>query len=291
MVAQRLSRLLVLLLSQGILVACLPTDSADDSGHVHFTVEGDRYLRTPSTGLVTTDGWMLTFKKYFITLGDLMFRECDGFTDTSYLRVVELVRQEPQKVQDFYALGSCTPWFEIRIPFDDAALGKNVTAADRQQLIDSQSSVRIIGTATRGETSKSFSISMNVDVNLGDCKVKGKPYVLELDKKRERTLPMTIVSGAPFYDGNDISSAALRFDPFAAADDEYGNADDNITTWELARVPLFEIAKDGRYLVPGAVAAKVTNLLEFVRVALAERYIALPNGGSCVRTGGMGDFR
>jgi hypothetical protein len=131
---------------------------------------------------------------------------------------------------------------------------------------------------------------MNVDINLSDCQRDGETAYIALKAGDDKTFSLMVLGAAAFFTRSDTPNPLTRFDAFAAADDQFGNADGKVTNTELVATPLDAIKEGDNYSVPEYINHPVTNLLEFQRSVLAERYVVLAGNGTCSRSTGEGDF-
>jgi hypothetical protein len=92
-----------------------------------------------------------------------------------------------------------------------------------------------------------------------------------------------------FLDSTNLAAATLRFDALAAADNQYGDGDGEITLEELGRTPLAEIGMNGRYVeldtdvdAAGPGAIPWTTLEDFVYLGLFPKVARFEDTGTCV---------
>ncbi len=241
---------LLVLISLLLAAGCLPDDTRKPPGRLNVTLTSDYPLTDDAQGIDTADGWHIEYDRLLVTLGEVDLRgdDCTSYNDTDYARVFDARRTGSQKVSTPYALGSCGFRFRVRPPPQDSVLGAGVTQEDLAFLRaagsdgyaqESGSAVFVAGVATTAGASKRFAWSFRLGAQYNNCKLLADAGV-HLTSDDEQSLDIALASAVFFQHLPNEASAQLRFGPFAAADDTYGDADGRVTLAELTRVPLDE---------------------------------------------------
>ena len=242
----RVARYIIVLLAATTLPGCLPGDSRPEPGSLYVTAAA-----SPATteGLTTPDGWTVSFERLLAGIGSIQIEGegCNGYSEPRYTRLFDFAEPmpSPQKVAQAYGLGTCELGFELSPPQVDALLGQGVTAADlelmRVELKDAwirdpeQTSVRVIGTATRGSIVKQFEWVFRMEYDIERCAEgkdgqPGSTLVLEGGAEVSRTI---VIDAAELFRESADPEAPLRFDALAESD---ADADGVITLEELDKV-------------------------------------------------------
>jgi hypothetical protein len=231
-----LYRLLAPLATAGI--ACLPIDTRPPPGAVLVTVSSD----DTTAGFTTEDGWTVTYDTLLISLGNFGIAEgpCEQYAESHYVRILDLRRQEPQKLALLRALGHCPFIFELSSPPEDAVLGAGVTedmktfmrtAGSDPYVKNRGVALHLAGTATQGDSAVAFAWSFRENLAYGHL-------CGDLSFESEVTISLDIrVRTASLFDdpAAPAGSPVARFGPFAAAD---ADADGVVTLEELDAVPV-----------------------------------------------------
>ena len=226
------------LLLSTLLVGCLPEDTRDPPGMLTVTIRG---ADATVDGLTTSDGWRVTFDRVRVAVGapDLT-REgnCSPYSDGEYLRVIDGLRREPEKLGSVYGLGSCGLQLRAGNPGPEALLGAGVTEADvfamREpgsdgHVEDAGITFSVRGHAERGAERKTFDWSYRRRfLHYEGCKL---PQPLELTANASVVVEVRVHAAALFDDA---------FGPYALADE---NGDGAITLEELDRAPSADTTK------------------------------------------------
>jgi hypothetical protein len=216
-------------------------------------------------GFVTADGWRVTYRRFFVVLGEIELDgdDCDPYSERGYSRILDVTRVEPQRLSVAHGLGTCDFSFRVTVPRWNTILGagvpEDVALALRTPGSDAYAdeqgiSVLVEGTAEQlssGAQSpsarKRFTWAFRRFIEYDDCAFT-PPGGLEergvtLTASRPISIDLFVTGGALFVTGGappDPSSPAMfttAFEPFRAADDEHGDADGNVTLEELERTP------------------------------------------------------
>jgi hypothetical protein len=184
---------------------------------------------------VTEDGWRIRYDELYASIGNVMLDrvedgggECDQYTSTPYLRVIDLLG-EPSRLATLFARGPCTLRFELAGPHDfeiATEVDEAIVEAMRENasdpfVINESVALRVAGTAERASETVSFAWPFRQGFGFVPCApaalTKGESEVIELRAR----LPALFA---------DPSDGLTRFDPFAAAD---ADGDGEITFGEL----------------------------------------------------------
>ena len=252
---------------------CLPRDTRPVPGSLFVTATGGAPLLGGHAAALTADGWSVSYDRFLITLGgaSLGGDSCASYYDADYSRILDMQTKGPQKVGLVYALGPCDFGFRVSGPNALALLGQGVTDADKAfmgapgtdpYVKNRGISLHVEGHATKGTISKTFSWEFRQRVSYRKCSPMsagtpspdlassdagdaGGPPSFDLASGEAATVDLAIKGEALFLDSLDETRAALRFDTFARADDEYGNGDGEVTLAELGLVPIGDVTTGG----------------------------------------------
>ena len=244
--------LALLLALTATLESCLPPDDRPPPGHLLVTASPSPAVEE---GVVTVDGWHLTFQRVTAGIGRVSIGDC-AYVDSHYDRLLDVTRGGGQKVNEQFGLGACDFGFRVAVPQTDALLGAGMTEADRAVMrapgtdpyaTDAGVTVWIEGTASRAGETKGFRWLFRQPYRYESCEVEvnGSTLVgVNLVGNDRQTFDIRIAAERLFRDDIQEATAALRFDPFAAAD---ANGDGQITLEELGKVQLSKIRGPGPY--------------------------------------------
>jgi hypothetical protein len=257
MATRRLEVLMALLAALGGGASCLPADTRPPPGSILLMVAS-----ADEPEVTTADGWSITVDRLLLGMGqaDLANNECEDYTEGSYLRLLDGRRATEQKVNLVFGLGQCD--FSLRVvpPTSESLLGEGVSEADKELMKRPDGPLRNPGpgqgiavdfaaTATRGAETKHVHWRINQPTSFQCSRGAGTPSLpFELRSSDDHfTLHIALRGAALFGDDDTAASATLRFDPFAAADTVFGNADGDVTINELAGVSLNVARQFGPY--------------------------------------------
>lgn len=250
------------------LAGCLPSDTRPEPGTATLYALPDESLLY---GFMTEDGWQVTFDEFFISLGDgdLGGDACNQYSESDYLRILDMLRPGTQRLATLYALGNCEMSFRIRAPGRSALLGQGVeddiktfmrTTGSDGYVDDRGANLHVSGTAQGVEGTFRFTWTFRRDIEYTQC----GPVAFESGQSGE--IRIHVLGDALFR--TDGSSSPLRFGAYAAADN---NGDGDITLEELGAVP---IEGEGPF---GSLADRL-----YLKRAPAVAHL---DGASCVATG------
>lgn len=244
----------------GFAAGCLPSDDRPPPGSITFTVSPSDAVRS---GVVTEDGWTLSFSRLLIDIGRTGLGEgCAEYEEARYDRLLDVTKGSRQKLSLIYGLGQCDVRFRIGTPNTDTLLGVGVTQSDKALMgtygtdayARSTVSVLVEGHAVGNGADEKFSWAFRRGFRLTECRAAGDagavpPIVLQEHDTLSRDI--VIQGEALFRDGVD-PSAKLRFSPFADADRRFGNDDGVVDLDELAFVALASAVAPGGGLDGGS---------------------------------------
>jgi len=264
----------------------------------------------PST--TTVDGWSITVDRLMVGIGEAaLLHPCDEYSEAHYLRVLDGRLIRDQKLNIMYGLGQCNFGFQIISPLRDAVLGEGVTEADLERMASSASrqpgSVREDGiavdfaaTATRGGETMRVHWPFKQPTTYLPC-ARGtmkSPQTIALRSGEDLSFHIGL-RGVALFSDNDLflddagtpapATPALRFDPIAAADTTFGNADGEVTLDELDDVPIKFAQQFGPYLaLPGLGGSFAIKLGDYVHVVLSHRLVSFREDVTCATNIGSG---
>jgi hypothetical protein len=274
--------------------ACLPGDQRPPPGVVSVWLEGAEGLegRVP---LLTDDGWSITFERVLVASSGVIEQSdddatnadgslvCEIYYDTSMRAIYDLVVPGARPLGHVAGLGDCrfdTRWG--RFGFAADVLGPGVSLDDIQTIIAKLqgSGVRgvptlyVAGTASQGARQKTFAWPFSPRGIFGGCG-QGRGVLAfrrQLDASAAFDATVTVHPSWLFADMAYSSTARLRFDPLADADDR-GDGNGEVTRAELEKRPLLALTEasgayamplDGPPLIDADGAARAPTLLDFV---------------------------
>lgn len=238
-------------------IGCLTEDDRPPPGKMVFRGVADAALRD---GFSTEDGWTIRYERFIASLGHASPEECTMYSDSAYNRILDLRLEGPQHLSVIYALGPCQIDYELSSPNQDSLLGAGVPAEVRDFMRtpgsddiakDAGVSIHLRGVATKNGIEKRFEWIFRNRIDYTNCSqtVDGQLVQgIDLSEDEQVNQDLVVHGGALFQDHQKTTKALLVFDPFAAADDVYGDGDGNVTLDELGKVPLADIAIADRFV-------------------------------------------
>lgn len=210
---------------------CLPDDLRDTPGQVVVSLAP---ANLPSE-VHTADGWEISFDRFWASLGDVdrAMGDCAIYSDNHYVRVVDILRPESQRLATLYALGDCRFVVGIMAPRDNAILGAGLdeeamalmSAPGNDQFIENiGTAVHVAGTARQGERAITFAWFFRGGVP--------RPMCDSIDVRADDMLSIELRAepSALFRSRADSAETSLRFEELAAAD---ADGDGEVTLAEL----------------------------------------------------------
>lgn len=274
---------------------CLPGDTRPPPSEVLVRFVGSSLART---GLVTADGWALSFDQYLVSFGNPTLRGdgCNQYADAGYRRIFDATVVEPQKVGLDYGLGSCTVRTRLANPDGDSLLGIGVTEEqktfmrtpghDVYNADPAGISVYVKGRAEKSGVTKTFTFTWRTRrAQLQDCArtVGGPPDLLVLNGA-PTTVDFHVHPGAPFRAHLDPKKPELHFQPFAQADDD-GDKNGDVTLEELTAVPIEKLGLPSEDLVPpndaGVTTSPFKTFADYVWVGMFPQLVTYGPEGPC----------
>jgi hypothetical protein len=269
----RISKVLLLLATLPLSMACLPDDFRPPPGRIVVRVAGDDELHE---GLVATDGWDIAFERFELSLGQVWLdrapegARCDPYSESLYLRILDLLRPGPHTLSTLYARGDCAIRVQMRGPGTET---KTVLATDVDEEVerhfrtfdsdvlveDAPVALHVVGNASRSDAAVSFDWSFRQAFDYELCQS------IRFEGGTADIFDIVVHSRLLFRDRPDAENVELRFEHFAAAD---ANGDGDITLDELARAPA-----DG--------APEFETLAELLYFELAPRLLSFEGRPAC----------
>ncbi|MFO0639543.1 MAG: hypothetical protein U0183_10065 [Polyangiaceae bacterium] len=295
-------------LAFAVVAACVPADTRPVPSSVFLTVAASPVTRQ---GLVTEDGWTITFDKVLVGIGrSSISSSCVRYNEANYDRVLEVSRADPQKLSVLYGIGRCDVRFRVGTPSSEALLGEGTTDADAVKMRTRAADrwvnrggvgLEIAGVARRGAEEKRFDFVFRPQVRYSACAPfsdGGSSLIIGGDAGEEDIDAAIGDSGADAEPpppegigevlegeaaiGRELrieaetlfrpGGAGARFDPYAAADMD---GDGTVTLEELVRVPIAQV-RDGGVFEAGLVTRNDPNAPE--------------TGGRAVAIESLGDY-
>ena len=260
-----------------LLAAC----DGGGKGDVEMKTWGEEYIEDAIPASEFVDGWEIRYSKFLVNIGHVAITDAEGTTGAKMDGTIIFDHKLAGEKPVFTAEGlEAKPWEKVSydLPVADSAaeLSEGVTEADKALLVDNKASVYVIGSATKGATTKTFEWVFPVGTTYTECKgeLDGKETAGALvTNGGTDQIQLTIHGDHLFYDDLQSANALLRFDAIAAADD----GDGEVTLDELETVLLVDIP-EGSYGT-GSVDG-VNNLRQFV-TALSQTVGHFRGEGEC----------
>lgn len=278
--------------------SCLPADDRPPPGRLMVTVSPSPAAQH---GTVTADGWALVFRRVLLGIGRVSLGDdCVSYSEARYDRALDVTTVGVQKLSEQFGLGQCDVRFRISPPSADALLGVGVSDTDKTYMRTPGSdryvpvggvAVEVDGSASREATTITFRLVFRQTVRYENCGavVEGRTVPgVNLTGNETVTYDLRIEAERLFLDDVQDASAVLRFDPFAAADSTYGNADGIVDLEELSKIPIAQLRLSGSYGVGSADPSLITTLEDYVYLLLFATLPRYRDTGTCTPTIGGG---
>ena len=277
--------------------SCLPVDTRAPPASLLVTARGAAHVTAGIPATALEDGWAITFDRFLVTFGEIELQgdACTPYSDAGYSRIFNALTTVPQKVSILYALGTCT--FAARAGWADAdsPLATGVSDADSTLMHTAGNdgyagdgagiTAFVAGHADKGDVSKRFSWSFRArSVRYTDCTtaLDAKPWEVTLAGNQSYTMDFQFRGDVLFRDQIDATKAKLRFAPFAAADDAFGNKDGEVTLDELGAMSLADAGVTTDETTVGDAGAPDWKTFEdFVYLGLFPQIVGLNETGNC----------
>lgn len=231
------------------LICLLPACDAEKPGTLRIMMYGEDFIedRVPAEDVV--DGWEVVFSKFLVAAHDI---EADG-TALSGSYVLDL---RPSSGGEGHEVGVLelpsgavgTVGWRIAPASPDAT--GNASAADIAAMAENGTSIRAVGTATKGDVTIAFDWSFSTDTHYAACETTA-----DVPAAGEGISELTVHSDHLLYDDLDSEEPNVAFDLIASAD---ADGDGNVTADELAAV---DITAETRYQVG---SRDITDLWSFI---------------------------
>lgn len=229
-------------------------------GSLVFTTYGEDFIEKGIPAEDFEDGWSVTFSKFLVGIGEIKVVATDGTQGASLpeVKVWDVTRPGP------VVIGSASD--VVDQAFEDvsfAITGKNLvngnaSEADLKLMKDNNYAVFVVGTARKGEVSKSIRWGFATDTLYERCTPHDGEPGLTVPSGAEVKVDLTIHGDHLFLDDLQSEESVMRFEALAAADTD---EDGEVTLEELAQVDLTTLPL-GSYGT-GSVA-NVTSLRDFI---------------------------
>jgi hypothetical protein len=249
-------------------------------GKVAFTTYGEDYIEQQIPASDVEDGWVITYEKFLIALGNVKVATEAGDVggQANGLTLFNMKTPGDKAVASFDLAARTWDAVSYQIgPYDAAtALGPGATEADRAFFTAPNASVYVAGSAAKGGVTKTFKWLFAKPTAFELCEgEKDTRFVVGAVVTAGATdeIQLTIHGDHLFYDDLQSPDAVLRFDPIAAAD---ANNDNEVTLDELRAVKLADLTV-GTY---GTGSANVNDLGAFVE-ALSQTVGHFRGEGEC----------
>jgi hypothetical protein len=242
--------------------SCLPADTRPTPATILLTVAAPEV-----SSWTTVDGWTITIERLVAGVGNAALDDgCIQYSEGRYDRLLDTRVPGEQKLNLLFGLGRCTLRYRVSGPSGDTLVGTGVTdgdkllmgtpARDAYALQPERVAVDLAASATRGDERAHLHWLLRQTVRYRDCgapdpeQPKGQ---LPLEFASEANVALHIEFHGEALFREDVDASALRFDPVAAADGQFGDRDGEITLDELAAVPLAFARSVGPYRLPDEV--------------------------------------
>jgi hypothetical protein len=245
-----------LLTSVSLLVGCIsdPT-SAGGEGTEKFTTWGEAYVEKgiPSD----SDGqsgflndWTLHYDKFLVNFHSIRVADASGHTGATSKDSYFVNNTRPGR-KELVSFGlEARAWEQVSYEIKPALADAVVVSGDEEDLkmmVNEGYSIYVEGSATKGETMKTFHWGFTIATSYTDChhEEQGKDTLgVVVTNGSTDTTELTTHGDHFFYDRLQASPdpavpTSLRFDEKAAADDEpNGDGNGDITLDEMSRLPI-----------------------------------------------------
>ena len=293
-----LAWLCLTLASFGGAVSCLPADTRTPPGSLFLALVSEN---EPS--VTTADGWSISVDRFLLGAGHVeLGRCCTGYSDAEYNRLLDALLPTAQKVGIVYGLGQCGFSFRIASSSSDQLLlGEGVTEADKELMgtwddpgphrLPTSNAVYFAASATRGGETKHVHWLISMSTSYFDCARRtetGATQPMRLESNENVSLHVGI-RGVELFGNDESMTAELRFDPFAYADDEFGDGDGEVTLQEIGRVELNRLRAFGPYSASNT-ATSVRSLGDYLYYVLLPKIARFRENVTCETRPGFGGF-
>ena len=264
MTDERASLLLALCVAAS---GCLPAETRARPGTLTVSVAA---TFDSGESFESDDGWTVSLEHTYAHVGrvELGGSECDAYSEASYSRLLDLSRDEPQRLSLLFGLGRCSFSFAVGPPRWNTVVGEAVPAEVEERFRTPGSdgeteggvSLYIEGRAQRQDKVVRFAWPLRARLALDDCRLDEPAGPIVLSSGVEQPVELRLDTLELLRD----QTGALLFDPFADAAQSAASPDDDLGLEELTSAP-------------GAGAETLFQELYYTRL----RRIAGVTGGAC----------
>lgn len=289
--------------------SCLPADTRPAPARIDVSVSGSPLVTSGIASDAMTDGWSVSFDRVLVSLGNASVDgdACTNYSEADYRRIFDASIVQPKKLATLYGLGTCGFVFREINPSLDSVLSDGVSNAEMTTMItpghdqytdaakqgDTGITVWFRGNAQKAGVTKTFDWSYRLRrVFVRDCVAShgASPLRLSLQGGDTLALDIELHPEVLFHDRLDPITAQLRFQPFADADDEFGNKDGAVTLDELGNMTLENAGVSvADITIDDAAVSNITTFEDFVYLGLFPQIARLAGTAAC--TIEVKDFR
>lgn len=263
--------------------ACLPADTRPPPTTLTLTVVSDAPASLP-----TVDGWSVTIERLIADVGNAALDDgCISYSESRYDRLLDTLRPGEQKLNLLFGSGYCNMRYRSGAPSFNTLLGDGVSAqekilmgapaVDPYNAAPAAATIDFAASARRGQELVRVHWLLRQVVRYHNC-----GQLVDADAGTTSSLALESDGAVAYhlaFDGamllrDAARGGALRFDPVAAADRIFGDADGEVTLEELDRVPLQVARQSGAYALrsssdagvdePADAATTVTSLGKYI---------------------------
>ncbi len=219
----------------------------------------------------------MSFSKILVSLASPELEEvpgssCTVYSEASYGRIFDGLRTEPEKLALLFGLGDCGFGYYLQGPDDDeVVLSTGTTEHDLERMrhLDPNlfgraepMSLLVEGQAERGLAVKAFVFELRISRFFYGCRSlgTGSPAPIQLASRSKVEVPLRLSVETLFSCG----PLETCFEPFAAADDNFGNSDGIVTLDDLLLDPSVANPMDDTPLTrPYYLDLLMSNVIQF----------------------------
>jgi hypothetical protein len=242
-------------------------DGAD--GTIQATVYGESFVEDGIPASAFSDGWAVTFDKFLVSIGNVKAQAGHHVPEIGFdeMYIVDLARPtngQGTPLATFTAPAGTYDHYGYVIRPDAEARVLAADSADAEYLKERGASIRVVGTATKGDVTLSFDWSFGLVISHAHCDVE-----VTIDGN-DATVESTIHADHLFYDDAVSAEPALAFDLIASADGLAGAGPDGVIT--LNELDNLDIRNQTRYQVGSQRApdgSEITNLRQYLELQVS----------------------
>ncbi|MBN2340718.1 MAG: hypothetical protein JXX29_03865 [Deltaproteobacteria bacterium] len=220
------------------------SENETETGMLSVETWGEEYIETgiPQTEFV--DGYGITYNTFLVSISDIAVQSGENAAPALQLpeqKVWDLTQTGPFEIGSGEVdAGDYAHTAYTIAPAAAAATAGNASAADVQLMKDNGYSVYVVGSATNGTDTYTFTWGFTTNTVYEPCHSTGT-----VSEDAAGSIQLTIHGDHLFYDSAVSADPSLRFEDLALAD---ADADGDITPAELSAYLLAPLAY---YMVPG----------------------------------------